>query len=95
MKIKVQKKELKECIENAVLKVLNEMAVKEGYYEDDDNDSDVLKAFLRDPKNKIKRQKGGAAARKAAMADIKKELDSQERDDKAIEDDEKSERAED
>lgn len=96
MKVKVSKTELRECIENAVIRALNEIkdeTINEAYYDDDDDDSPTLRAFLKDPKNKIKRQKGGNAARKAAMADIKAEYDAEEKDDKAIEKREKSERA--
>ena len=49
-----------------------------------------------DKKNQIpKRIKGGNAARKAAQADIKKELDAEKHDDDALAAREKEERAED
>lgn len=97
MKIKVQKSELKECIKNAVIRALNEQGlgyVNEMWDDEEDDDSDVLKAFLKDPKNKIKRQKGGNEARKAAMADIKAELDAEKKDDASVEAAEERDKAE-
>lgn len=70
-----------------------EEPINEWVDDDDDDDSPTLKAFLRDPKNKIKRQKGGGAARKAAMADIKAELDAEKKDDETLDRAEKADRA--
>lgn len=67
--------------------------INEWIDDDDDDDSPALKAFLKDPKNKIKRQKGGGAARKAAMADIKAERDAEKRDDDALERSDKADMA--
>lgn len=88
MKVKVSKKELYECVENAVIRAINEAkGVNEAWYDDDDED-DVLNRFLKDPKNDPKggkkRMAGGGAARKAAMADIQKELDAEKKDDEIV-----------
>ena len=99
MKVKVSKKELHECIEQAVVRALRRSAlhqyqtlneakgVNEAWYDDDDED-DVVSRFLKDPKNDPKggkkRMPGGGAARKAAMADIQKELDAEKKDDEIV-----------
>jgi hypothetical protein len=88
MKVKVSKKELHECIEQAVVRALNEAkGVNEAWYDDDDED-DVVSRFLKDPKNDPKggkkRMPGGGAAKKAAMADIQKELDAEKKDDEIV-----------
>lgn len=101
MKVKVSKNELRECIETAVRRALNERAengkkihrVNEGKgkhrnlneFVDDEDVDDLVTRFLRNPKNQLpKRMKGGSAARKAAMADIKSELDSEKKDDETV-----------
>ena len=121
MKVKVSKGELRECIEHAVRKALNERneapngkkmhkvgGKKEKYpnkweddedanineWVDDDDDDDPVSRFLSNKKNQLpKRMKGGTAARKAAMADIKAELDAEKKDDDALSNAEKADRA--
>lgn len=102
MKVKVKKSELRECIKNAVIRAINESkeTVNEAWYDDDDDD-DAVSRFLRNPKNNpkydpktgkiMKRMKGGAAAKAAAMKDIDDEQKSNERDDKAVADRERRE----
>lgn len=97
MKIKVSKKQLKESIRAAVTRCLNEAiqakAIKESW--DDDDDDDPVSRFLKNPKNQLpRRMKGSAAAKKAAMADIKKETDSEKHDEDAVEKREKADAAE-
>ena len=66
------------------------------WYDDDDDEDDAVSRFLKDKKNQIpKRIKGGNAARKAAQADIKKELDAEKRDDDTLAAREKSVMSED
>ena len=69
------------------------------WYDDDDDDDDednAVRWFLKDKKNQIpKRIKGGNAARKAAQADIKKELDAEKRDDDTLAAREKSDMSKD
>lgn len=61
---------------------------------DDDDDDDAVSRFLKDKKNQLpKRMKGGGAARKAAMADIKAELDAEKKDNDSLERAEKADRA--
>lgn len=103
MKLRIKKSELRECIENAVIMALNEAqqkrVVKEGYYDDDDDQfADVLakngygrkvngKWQGESEKNKYKRKDPKAAeARAQAMKDIKAETDAEKRDDKAAKD---------
>ena len=98
MKIKVKRSELQECVRRAVVRALNEAAKTQQLNEwvDDDDDDDAVSRFLKDPKNRLpKRMKGGAAARKAAMADIKKETDTEKHDEETLEKHEKEEQAED
>ena len=96
MKVKVKKSELQECVRRAVVRALNEAAQNINEWVDDDDTDDVVDRFLANPKNRLpKRMKGGAAAKKAAMADIKKETDSEKHDDAAIEAQEKADKAED
>ena len=87
MKIKVSKQELYECVERAVIRAYNEAkakAINESYCDDDDDD-DPVSRFLKNPKNRLpKRLPGGGAAKKAAMADIKKETDAEKHDEDAI-----------
>lgn len=94
MKIKVSKKELYECVERAVIRAYGEAkakALNEGYCDDDDDD-DPVSRFLKNPKNRLpKRLPGGGAAKKAAMADIKKETDAEKHDEKAAADAEEKE----
>lgn len=97
MKVKVQKKELYECIERAVIKAVNEAkeknAINEAWYDDDDED-DAVARFLKDKKNQLpKRLKGAGAAKKAAMADIKKEADAEKHDEDVLANKEKEDRA--
>ena len=101
MKVRVKKSELRECIKNAVIRAINESKkpVNESYYGDDDEDD--IEWFLRNPKNNpkydpktgkvMKRMKGGAAAKAAAMKDIDDEMKSSAKDDKAVADREKRE----
>lgn len=92
MKIKIKESELKECIKNAVVRAVNEQKISLKEYYDDDDEDDSVSRFLKDKRNQLpKRMKGGAAARKAAMADIKKEMDAENRDNKAAEDREEKE----
>lgn len=98
MKIKVKRSELQECVRRAVVRALNEAAKTQELNEwvDDDDTDDVVNRFLKDPKNRLpKRMKGAAAAKKAAMADIKKETDAEEHDDNTLAKHEKEEQAED
>lgn len=97
MKVKVRKSELEECVRRAVIRALNEAAQQNiNEWVDDDDTDDVVNRFLSNPKNRLpKRMKGGAAAKKAAMADIKKEIDSEKHDDETLEKHEKEEKAED
>lgn len=96
MKIKVKRSELEECVRKAVVRALNEAKQNVNEWVDDDDTNDAVDRFLSDPKNRLpKRMKGGAAARKAAMADIKKETDSEKHDDDALEAREKADKAED
>lgn len=95
MKVKVTRKQLQECVEKAIYRVLNEATENINEWVDDDETNDVVDKFLSNPKNRLpKRMKGGAAAKKAAMADIKKETDSEKHDDAAIEAREKAEKPE-
>lgn len=98
MKVKVSKKELYECVERAVIRAINESkkaSLKEGLGDYDDEDGyDPVSIFLKDKRNQIpKRIKGGGAARKAAMADIKKEMDAEKKDDDSLERAEKADMA--
>ena len=101
MKVKVKKSELQECVRRAVVRALNEAAQQNinewGYGEDEDEEmSRLVDRFVKDPKNRYKRKDPKAAeARKAAMADIKKETDSEKHDDAAIAAREKADKAED
>lgn len=98
MKIKVKKSELQECVRRAVVRALNEAAGTQNLNEwvDDEGDEDAVDRFLKDPKNRLpKRMKGGAAAKKAAMADIKKETDAEKHDEDAIAKHEKEDQAQD
>lgn len=100
MKIKVKRSVLEECVRNAVVRALNEAKenINEWGYgdEEDEEMSRLVDRFVKDPKNRYKRKDPKSAeARKAAMADIKKETDSEKRDEKAIEAREKADKAED
>ena len=99
MKIKVKRSELQECVRRAVVRALNEAAKTQQlneWVDDDDDEDDAVSRFLKNPKNQLpKRMKGGAAAKKAAMADIKKETDAEKHDEEAVEKHEKEEQAED
>lgn len=87
MKVKVSKKELYECVERAVVRAYKESKKSlNEWVDDDDDDDDAVSRFLKDKKNQLpKRMKGGNAARKAAMADIKKEKDAEKKDDDSLE----------
>ena len=95
MKIKVKKSELKECIKNAVVKVLSEQCCENTVKEfDDEDEDDAVSRFLKNPKNQLpKRLKGAAAAKKAALADINAEQNAEERDEKTLEKDGKENQA--
>ena len=97
MKVRIKRSELQECVRKAVVRALNEAAQQNiNEWVDDEDTDDVVNKFLANPKNRLpKRMKGGAAARKAAMADIKKETDSEKNDDAAIAAREKADKAED
>lgn len=96
MKVKVKKSELRECIKNAVVRALNESRQSINEWYDDDDDDDAVSRFLRNPKNNpkydpktgkvMKRMKGGAAAKAAAMKDIDAEEKAKEKDDRAAAD---------
>lgn len=100
MKVKVKKSELRECIKNAVIRAINESKKPINEWVDDDDD-DAVSRFLKNPKNNpkydpktgkiMKRMKGGAAAKAAAMKDIDDERKSNEKDDKAVADRERKE----
>lgn len=105
MKVKVKKSELYECIENAVIRALNEASkkgsVKEAWYDDDDDDT-VLGAFLRDKKNQLSpddmavaRGKGSTKASRAAAKAGEEEMAASRKDDAAAEAKEKSEMSKD
>ena len=97
MKVRIKRSELQECVRRAVVRAVNEAAQQNiNEWVDDDENEDVVNKFLANPKNRLpKRLKGGAAAKKAAMADIKKETDAEKHDEDAIEAREKADRAED
>ena len=99
MKIKVKRSELQECVRRAVVRALNEAKEQQKlneFYDYDDDDDDPVKRFVNDPKNQLpKRMKGAAAARKAAMADIKKETDAEKHDEDTLERHEKEDQAQD
>ena len=97
MKIKVKKSELQECVRRAVVRALTEAKEQQlNEWVDDEGDEDAVDRFLKDPKNNLpKRMKGAAAARKAAMADIKKERDVEKHDEDTLEKHEKEDQAQD
>ena len=100
MKVRIKKSELQECVRRAVVRALNEAKenINEWGYgdEEDEEMSNLVDKFVKDPKNRYKRKDPKAAeARKAAMADIKKETDSEKHDDAAIAAREKADKAED
>ena len=100
MKVRIKRSELQECVRRAVVRALNEAAQnlnEWGYGDDEDEEmSRLVDRFVKDPKNRYKRKDPKAAeARKVAMADIKKETDSEKHDDAAIEAREKADKAED
>lgn len=92
MKVRANKQELYECIENAVIRALNESAKGNllEWYDDDDTD-DVVSRFLKNPKNQIPKDKNAAKARKAFMKDREKEEKADEKDDAAAEASERKE----
>lgn len=86
MKVKVKKSELYECIENAVIRALNEASekgsVKEAWYDDDEDD--IVNRFLRNPKNQIPKDKNAGKAAAAFRKDKAKEDKEAAHDDEAL-----------
>lgn len=102
------KESIRAAVTRCLNEAIQAKAINEGWYDDDDDDDEFADVLAKNgygrkvngkwqgenSKNKYKRKDPKAAeAKKAAMADIKKETDSEKRDEDAIERREKADAA--